>query len=334
MNTQDKDKDAQDGGWWSRARAVKEGKPKARNDYVSDLWANRGWNDDDYLDDELDTSLDQQRGPKSRSRSHYRRERDNERRNTPQAVGERTAQRAITAHGMVQSFIGAFADEFGYKVVYSLDSGAPAATIFEQKLVLVDPSPVFDKTISATTCGLVMTALACHEVSHILFDRHHGEAVREQVKVNRDLALRVSNILSDRRIEMRFSAKFPGYSDVFDPALEYVCRDFHGSQVTFDPADPGNIVVAAIRYAKWLDWSAPGMAAERDWWDDLANRAAQSDDVDWHVQHVIEGVKRLAKMKRTAPKTPPPVCPPPPVGPKQPPKPPTFDDETPHPFKP
>lgn len=288
-----------DGNWRERVTAVKEGrKPKvARNDRVADLWGQYGWGEDDFFAEEPE-GLGQRTVNSYKGRSERLKRIYNERDQQVSRVGDNTARRAITAHGMVQSFISAFSDEWGYRVVYSLNAGAPAATSFETKTVLVDPTPIFDNTISATRAGLVMTALACHEVSHILFDRHHGDAVDATVKQNRALARRLSNILSDRRIERRFAARYPGYSDVFDPALEYISREHHGKSITFNPADPGNLVVAAVRYARWLDWSAPGMDDERIWWDDLAERAALKDDVDWHVQHVIEGMKRINKMKK------------------------------------
>jgi hypothetical protein len=293
-----------DGDWWNRAREVKE-RPRnvTRNDYLADLWSSQGWGDDDLWAGNDGPDIGQE-AYKTRDFSSGRSRRKVW--SEPRSLQETTAQRAIVAHGMVQTFVDAFTTrDYGYRVVFDPNVGT-AATSFAQRLIVLDPAPIFDTTITASQCGLILTAMAVHEVGHVLYDQETRAAVsRAFTGASKPLALRVSNILSDMRLELRFADRYPGYSDVFEPALQYVSRASHGAEVRFDANDPANFVCAAIRYHAYLTWT-PELEAERDWWLDLARRASLQDGGTWHVKHVREAMTRLDALGAKYPAPPPP----------------------------
>lgn len=207
----------------------------------------------------------------------------------------------IAAHRMVKSFVDTFATgDTRYDVTFN-PAVATAGTDLEGKKVVISPAPALDKTIDAQTAGLILTAMAVHESSHVRYGRATAAAVKRSFKGD-ETAARLSNLLDDVRIEQRFVADYPGYTHVFRPALDYVgkasLREMGVEIYTPTPAQPINMVAAALRYPEYADWT--GQEAERDWWQDWAARGAAVDQPREHVEFIREAIAHL----RTQPSQP------------------------------
>lgn len=286
--------------FWDRTRKVVS---KGRA-YVEDLWSDYGFEDDDPHTQAI--ALGKGARSAQRNPAYYK---------TVEAslTGyRRRAGALVTAHGMVKSLVGTFADEQGYEVRF--DEGAAASagnaggtTDLTARRVTISPAPVLDPTIDAPTAGRVMTAMAVHEAgAHVRHGRDHSRAVARAYPGNGQAAT-LDNILTDARGDAAFVAEYPGYADVYAPAIEYVATTALRTMGA-DRFRPGNAVHAAglaLRYDEWTEWA--GMEAERDWWQAWASRASVKDSVTRHLELIQEGINHIAD-------APPP--PPPPAQPK------------------
>lgn len=203
---------------------------------------------------------------------------------------------------MVQGFVDTFATgDLSYQVRFD-DATSTAGTDMERRVVHVSHKPLFDPTLTASEANTILTAMGCHEASHVRYGRNTYMAVYGAISrgtLDTELSPKVSNLLDDVRIERRFAADYPGYAHIFDPAIEYVARstfDDSGSYPT-EVLDPWNTAVAATRYAKHGRWT-PETTGERDWWQAWAERWTRDDDVDRHLDGVREGVEHLKQRER------------------------------------
>lgn len=206
------------------------------------------------------------------------------------------AENVVTAHGMVQTFVNAFARDGRYVVVFD-ENISTAGTDMDAKHVRITPAPVLDPTISAEQAGLILTGLAVHEICHPRYDRATSAAVQRAFG-NSASAHRIGNVLSDVRIERRFVADYPGYAGVFAPTLDYVGQasvKANGGQLV-KPTDPLNTMTAALRYPTIADWT--GLEDERKWWTDWASRWAKHDAPRKHVEAVREALRHIRDLQQ------------------------------------
>ncbi len=208
----------------------------------------------------------------------------------------RQADDILIAHGMVQSFVNAFARDGRYAVNFSNDIQT-AGTDLEKRDVLITPAPILDTDLTPEQAGLILTGLAVHEISHPRYGRRTAQAVWKAFPRS-NAANRLSNLLDDVRIERRFAADYPGYAGVFEPTLRYVGDAFekkNGGPVTLTLTDQTNIACAALRYPANTNWT--GFTDERRWWTDWAARWAKEDAPKRHVEAIREALKHIADTK-------------------------------------
>lgn len=212
--------------------------------------------------------------------------------------GSSPAEDTIVAHGMVQSFINAFARD-GHYVVSFDPNVSTAGTDMKARNVVITPAPIADPNLTAEEAGQILTGLAVHEISHPRYGRNTAAAVEKVFPGNR-LADRLSNLLDDIRIERRFVADYPGYAGIFDPTLAYVggaaVKANGGKLLTQDVMHQVNLAIAATRYPTFSAWT-PETAAEAAWWTDWANRWSKEDAPKRHVEAIREALAHVAAAK-------------------------------------
>ncbi len=212
------------------------------------------------------------------------------------AAAQALADDILIAHGMVQSFVNAFARDGRYVVVFD-PTTATAGTDMKTKFVAITPAPIADPSLTAEEAGLVLTALATHEISHPRYGRMTAQAV-EKVFFGNPTAQRLSNLLDDIRIERRFVADYPGYAGIFQPALDYIGRAGQepGAPLRVQKLSaPINLAIAATRYPAFSDWSDQAVKAEHDWWCDWAARGSREDAPKRHVDFIREALEHIAE---------------------------------------
>lgn len=227
------------------------------------------------------------------------------------------AERLVKAHRVVRSFVDTFATgDLRYDVTFD-ESIATAGTDVRGKKVVISPAPALDTTITPAEAGTILTGMSVHEASHVRYGRRSMLAVRKTFAHDAKRAHALANILEDVRIEQRFSTEYPGYAHVFAPTLAYVAeagakrnggawRPTLGHQV--------DLACAAIRYPAFVDFSADGVAAERDWWQAWAAKWSAFDqpaklldavrEALAHVDAVEDLLSSAAPKTPKAPKTP------------------------------
>lgn len=216
-------------------------------------------------------------------------------------AGSDRLQDTLVAHGMVQSFVNAFARDGAYLVNFD-ETTQTAGTDMNAKRVVITPAPIADPSISAEQAGKILTGLAVHEICHPRYGRNTSDAVRKVFPRN-PVADRLSNLLDDIRIERRFVAEYPGYAGVFTPTLEYVGKagTKNGLHVQRREGQV-NIAIAATRYPDFTDWAKSGVDADRKWWTDWAERWSREDSPKQHVDAIREALAHIAAAKAAAPK--------------------------------
>lgn len=223
------------------------------------------------------------------------------------AVGDKEADSSsiakdtVTAHGMVQSFVNAFARDGHYAVTFDRDCST-AGTDMTDRNVVITPAPVADRSLTAEEAGLILTGLAVHEISHPRYGKNTAMAVQKVFPRNR-VADRLSNLLDDVRIERRFVADYPGYSGVFEPTLNYVgssqVKKNRNVKPTMVLSQPVNLAIAAIRYPDFATWTEE-TDVERVWWSSWADRSAKEDSPKRHVAAIREALQHIVDTKPAA----------------------------------
>lgn len=212
------------------------------------------------------------------------------------------AQDTAVAHGMVQSFVNAFARDGRYAVSFD-ENCSGAGTAMNARQVVITPAPVADRSISARQAGLILTGLAVHEICHPRYGRMTLQAVRKTFPGNQ-VADRLSNLLDDIRIERRFVADYPGYAGVFAPTLDYIgaagVRREGGHRHVQRLSDPVNLAIAATRYPTFSDWT-PATSLEAAWWTAWADRWSPEDAPRRHVEAVREALLHVADVRSATP---------------------------------
>jgi Mg-chelatase subunit ChlD len=290
--------------WWDRAKKVREGGSSVAydpDDPLPDFPADEPWEDEP--EDELPWWSAERSAPVA-TRTGYLDDMwaNHGFRYQPGAtsVGAR-ADALVTAHKMVKTFVDTFATgDVAYRVTFD-PRVQTAGTDLQNKKVVISPAPALDPTLDSVGAGHVLTAMATHEASHVRYGRATAGAVTKEFGRENEAAHRLSNILDDVRIEARFVKDYPGYTDVFKPAIDYVAKahldkDADGEPILAKPslANPIGLVVTAVRYPDWGDWT--GVEDERDWWIGWKDRWASEDRPGKHVEAVREGLARLALM--------------------------------------
>lgn len=240
------------------AGSVAEADARGRNSYIGELWSRYGYED---------SAQGKTRGRHDRTHA------------------------LITAHKMVQAFINTFATgDVRYRVTFD-PSVSTAGTDLIGKAIAISPAPVYDDTLSAQEAGVILTAMAVHEASHVRYGRSTAAAIR-RVFGNKRAPNTLCNILEDVRIEARFAEDYPGYADIFAAMTDYVGKQRQGKIVP-RMTDLVNLAGVALRYPQFVDWSDPQVAAERDWWQAWGKRWSKEDAPRRHVEAIREGLKRI-----------------------------------------
>lgn len=207
------------------------------------------------------------------------------------------SERVIAAQKLVQGFVDTFATgDLRYIVTFD-ESIRTAGTDFGARKVVISHKPLFDPTLSADEANTILTAMGCHEASHVRYGRATAAAAKPLIAQDRRAAT-LSNVLDDYRIERRFVADYPGFQGVFEPATAYVARTTLGGATRISATElaPIDMVISAVLYTKYVDWT-PETAAERDWWLDWAARWSKTDRGSDHVKGVREGLDRLNRLE-------------------------------------
>lgn len=210
----------------------------------------------------------------------------------------------VVAYGMVKTIVKVFTKPGETYVIVFDPKAKTAASDMRVRKIMLTSAPVLDPSLTAKKAGLILTALACHEVAHFRYGKMTNAAVRRRFG-DRRLPNLISNVLDDVRIERRFVHEFPGYAGVFDPLLEYVASYPDAPRVLSMSIDPLTFMIGAVRYDKWKTYT-PDSLAERDWWRKWADRWAKEDSPTRHVAGVREALDHinLNRAKNVTPKQP------------------------------
>lgn len=202
----------------------------------------------------------------------------------------------VIAHQMCQSYVDTFStDDVRYRVTFD-PTFSTAGTDLVGKIIVISPSPVYDPTLTPTQAGLILTAMATHEVSHVRYDRTTIAAVR-RVFGDKRAPMALCNVLGDARIERRFGDDYPGYRNVFRPMLDYIGKN---RQVPVSTANLVNLAIRAIRFPEYADWATPELVAERDWWQAWCARWVKEDAPRRVVEAVREGLRHVVEVQTLA----------------------------------
>lgn len=269
-------------GWWSRRPAADESL-----DASDDWWSRREDADDAWLDDfDFDDVADAE--PTDKVGSIWSR------------YGTRTDDptlRLVSAQRLVQGFVDTFATGDRRYVVTFDESIKTAGTDFRGRAIKVSHRPLFDRTLTAEQAETILTAMAVHESAHVRYGARSWSAAIAKLAATEPLAPRVSNVLADVHDERLFVADYPGFADVFAPAIDYVVRDVRASLggALVDPArlSGEQLMIAAVRYPAHVDWSDETYAAEREWFTDWSIRGTRTSRAADHVAAVREGIEHI-----------------------------------------
>lgn len=216
--------------------------------------------------------------------------------------GQANPDDVIKAHGMVQSFVNAFARDGHYVVAFDKEQKT-AGTDLDRRVVTITPAPLLDENIDAAQAGLILTGLAVHEICHPRYGKDTDWAIRRAFPSSQT-AMNLSNLLDDVRIERRFVEQYPGYYGVFDPTLQYVAdnlRTWSGGEIKPKITDQINLAIAALRFPITAKWT-PETLAERDWWQEWGERWAPEDAPRRHVAAIREALEHIVAVGERQPK--------------------------------
>jgi hypothetical protein len=213
-----------------------------------------------------------------------------------QRLGARVIEQDIViAHGMVQSFLNAFARDGFYDVVFSKTT-TTAGTDMKRRKVYLTIAPVVDPNLTPQEAGRILIGLGVHEIGHPRYGRNTWKAV-QRVFPGSAAAQKLGNLLDDVRIEQRFVGDYPGYSGVFDPTLEYVSKGIlarnKGDKVIPSMGDQLSLATLAVRYPDVADWKFRHLKVERDWWRAWADRWAVEDSPRRHIEAIREALRHI-----------------------------------------
>lgn len=211
--------------------------------------------------------------------------------------GKQREDAILIAHGMVTSFLNAFARDGKYRVVFDPAMHA-AGTDMDARRVVLTPSPLLDDTLTPQEAGAILTGLAVHEISHPRYGKATAKAIDTVFKTN-GTAQKLSNLLDDYRIERRFVEDYPGYSGIFDAPMKYITGGIvkrnGGRNMRPDWDRLADVAVAAVRYPGVVDWD--GFEEERDWWQAWAAQWGVENSPRRHVEAVRVAMKHIAARK-------------------------------------
>lgn len=210
---------------------------------------------------------------------------------------EDLARAVVIAHQLCQTYVDTFSTEYDrFRVVFD-PTLSTAGTDLAGRVVAITPAPIYDKTLTPQQAGVILTAMATHEVSHVRYGTSTRAAVR-RVFGNKRAPNILSNLLDDVRIERRFADDYPGYRDVFRPMVDYVGRA--GAERVPPPhmGDLVSLAVRAVRFGHLERWEDAEVRAERDWWRAWAERHAKQDAPRRHVEAVREALKHIVTVQQ------------------------------------
>lgn len=202
----------------------------------------------------------------------------------------------LVATDMVQSFLNSFARDGRYVATFNPHMQTAGTNLVERKVTLT-PAPILDRNITPETAGRILTALAVHEISHPRYGHDTHEAAQRAYPRSASAAT-ISNLLDDLRIENRFVEDYPGYSGIFQPALDYITDGVmtkNGGKVKLDYGDQINVATMATRYERAVDWT--GMESELAWWKAWAKRWSKHDSPRKHVEAIREALRHIVTVK-------------------------------------
>src|SRR6185503_12777640 len=149
-----------------------------------------------------------------------------------EATIEARAEALTVGSRMVKAFVNTFTTGRGgrYRVTFD-PSTSTAGVNYDERRIIISPAPVLDDTLTPQEAGVILTAMAVHEASHVRYGTDVATSIRRAFGKRRDYdhphadeARGLANILEDVRIERRFAADYPGYAHVFAPAAKYVAE--------------------------------------------------------------------------------------------------------------
>lgn len=194
-------------------------------------------------------------------------------------------------------------DAVPYRV--ALTPGGTAATSITTREVLVTSAALLDRHLTPDARLAVTTGMALHEAGHVRHGSDHIRAVAARWPGD-PVAQRLSNILDDVRLEARLAREYPAYADCFPLTLWWVAGRFPAGRIAALPrtADEAtNLVVAAVRYARYVSIAAP-VQGEARWWVEWADRYTRTDRPRDLIAGVEAGLARIAALVAAAPQQP------------------------------
>lgn len=202
--------------------------------------------------------------------------------------------------GALQTIVDATTPESGYIIGFVGDG--TAGTSFESKHIIITSKPLMNIQGPQVVDRFVVAAgLVCHEVSHIRYGQHTANAVHEHYHGHK-VADAISNILDDTRIELRFSADFPGVDrTVFRTAAKWIVENegMNGSLVHYPTDVPSafQLLIAATRYDEFMRW--PYQDAKLQTAREFCKRWADKYSADDTVETHMAGVEAMLTWLRT-----------------------------------
>lgn len=194
----------------------------------------------------------------------------------------------------------------GDRYAVSLQDGGTAWTDLSAKRAAITAAALRDGRLTLDEALAVTTAMAVHEGGHGRVSGPMTKAVEREWKgaynsAEAQMAHRLSNIIDDVRLEADTVARWSAYDGLFDIALWWVAQRYPTGRIERLPtskAEAVNLCTAAVRYLHHTTWdeSNAALIAERAWWADWGQRAAQQQRPIDHVRAIREALARMADL--------------------------------------
>lgn len=180
-------------------------------------------------------------------------------------------------------------------------------TSFDEKLVVVSPSALMDKSIDQEKGIKITAGFGLHEASHVEYSGDSIDAMRRPTQLSPiALVSLLANVLEDLRIESLTSEKFPGFAQYFETANGHLWDVQKPNAPKTWGGELRDKVNAIILMTKWAEDFRPLVDASGDqrlkdefqWFNDWAGR--YPSDGSGLRDSLIEALNHLREDEETS----------------------------------
>lgn len=211
--------------------------------------------------------------------------------------GEPTAEALAAALDVLQSMVSAMQDdEREYRVSYE-PGLLTAGTDFKGRNVVIGTKPLMADDLTDGQRAAILTAMANHEVAHIVHTRKWMPTMEPHFRTTRpgdDRWQRIHNVADDVRMEALHWSEWPGYADTFPTAMWYAGKRGKrvGDHAPLDTMDDRmQSMMVAIRYPWLFGWDEAHERAFADWcreWQTRYNAATTAREAITLIDEALD----------------------------------------------